>query len=60
MKMPAFVARLVFGQMGEELVLSSTRVVPTVLMKKNYQFLAPGLEESLRYCLQELQAAKSK
>lgn len=57
MKMPAFVARTVFGQMGEELVLSSTRVVPSVLMKKNYQFIAPGLEESLRYCLQEQQTS---
>ena len=59
MKMPAFVARLVFGQMGEELVLSSTRVVPSLLMEKNYPFVAPGLEESLRYCLKEKQAADS-
>ena len=34
MKMPAFVARTVFGQMGSELVLSSTRVVPKRWWKK--------------------------
>ena len=59
MKMPAFVARLVFGQMGEELVLSSTRVVPSVLQNNNYQFIAPGLEGSLRYCLEEKQTSES-
>jgi len=54
MKMPAFVARTVFGQMGKELVLSSTRVVPRLLTERGYSFAAPDLEESLRYCLQEI------
>jgi len=52
MRMPAFVARTVFGQMGSELVLSSTRVKPKVLTDKGYTFVAETLEESLRYCLQ--------
>ena len=56
MKMPAFVARTVFGQMGSELVLSSARVAPKRLLEKGYQFKAPDLEESLRYCLQQRQA----
>ena len=51
MKMPAFVAKLVFGQMGEELVLSSTRVIPEVLKEKNYPFISQDLEGSLRSCL---------
>ena len=53
MKMPAFAARAVFGQMGNELVLSSTRVVPKLLTECGYSFTAPDLEDSLRYCLQE-------
>jgi hypothetical protein len=52
MRMPAFVARTVFGQMGSELVLSSTRVKPKVLTDKGYTFVAETLEESLLYCLQ--------
>ena len=56
MKMPAFVARTVFGQMGSELVLSSTRVAPKRLLEKGYRFKAAELEESLRYCLQKRQA----
>ena len=51
MKMPAFVARTVFGQMGTELVLSSTRVMPRRLLVKGYQFKSPELETSLRHCL---------
>ncbi len=52
MKMPAFVARTVFGQMGTELVLSSTRVIPKLLTEKGYSFVAANLEESITYCLQ--------
>ena len=54
MRMPAFVARLVFGQMGEELVLSSTRVIPGVLKANKYDFVAPDLEHSLKNCLETL------
>lgn len=52
MRMPAFVARTVLGQMGSELVLSSTRVMPKVLTDKGYSFVAENLEESIQYCLQ--------
>jgi len=51
MKMPAFAARTVFGQMGSELVLSSTRVMPKCLTQHGYSFVATVLEESLLYCL---------
>jgi len=51
MKMPAFVARAVFGQMGEELVLSSTRVTPALLFNKGYQFISTELEKSLSHCI---------
>jgi uncharacterized protein (TIGR01777 family) len=52
MNMPAFVARTVFGQMGEELVLSSSRVVPQVLTEHGYRFVTPSLEETLRSCIE--------
>ena len=53
MKMPAFAAKAVFGQMGSELVLSSTRVIPKLLLDKGYNFVSPNLEESLSYCLDQ-------
>lgn len=51
MKMPAFVAKTVFGQMGEELVLSSTRVLPSVLMRNGYTHRYANLEQALAACL---------
>lgn len=51
MKMPAFVARTVFGQMADELILSSIRVKPQVLEKAGYRFQQPELEQALRSCL---------
>lgn len=48
--MPAFAARLVFGQMGDELLLASQRVEPSKLKGSNYQFRF--LE--LKRCLESL------
>ena len=47
MKMPAFVARTVFGQMADELILSSTRVLPSVLMRNGYVHRQANLEAAL-------------
>lgn len=49
--MPAFVARLAFGEMGEALLLSSTRVIPQRLLDDGYQFRYPELEPALRHLL---------
>ena len=49
--MPAFAARLAFGEMANELLLASTRVVPQALLGTGYQFLFPMLEPSLRYLI---------
>jgi len=49
--MPAFAVRLVFGEMGEELLLASTRMEPTRLLSAGYQFRFPLLEGSLRHLL---------
>lgn len=51
MKMPAFVARAVFGQMGTELVLSSTRVKPSVLLSKGFRYKHRDIDSALRHCL---------
>lgn len=49
--MPAFAARLVLGQMADELLLASFRVVPTRLQETNYEFRHPTLESALRFQL---------
>ena len=46
--MPAAAARLIFGQMADELLLASTRVKPAGLLAANYPFRHPNLEEALR------------
>ncbi len=51
LNMPAFVARTVFGQMGEELVLSSCRVLPSVLMRNGYVHRFANLENALAACI---------
>jgi len=47
--LPAFAARLAFGEMADELLLASTRVVPEKLTQHGYQFLYPHLEQALKY-----------
>ena len=47
-RMPAFAARILFGQMADELLLRGVRVEPKVLTEAGYQFRHPLLEEALR------------
>ena len=49
--MPAFAARLAFGQMADELLLCSQRVEPAKLLASGYQFRFPDLEGALRHLL---------
>lgn len=49
--MPTFAVRLVFGEMGDELLLASTRVQPTRLLASGYEFRYPQLEGALRHML---------
>jgi uncharacterized protein (TIGR01777 family) len=49
---PAFVVRLLFGEMGEALLLGSERVAPKRLMSEGYQFQYAQLEGALRKILQ--------
>lgn len=49
--LPAFVVRLVFGQMGEEALLGSQRVEPVRLKASGYAFRFPDLQGALRHVL---------
>lgn len=48
---PPFVLRLAFGEMAEELLLSSARVVPGRLEGAGFKWLYPEMEGALRSCL---------
>lgn len=48
---PEKVIRLLFGRMGEEILLSSTRVTPGYLERTGYRFRHPNLEGTLRHLL---------
>ncbi len=49
--MPAFAARLAFGEMANDLLLGSTRVVPEKLKAAGYAFKFPELEGAFRATL---------
>lgn len=49
--MPAFAARLAFGEMADELLLSSQRAQPARLQQGGYSFRFPDLDGALRHML---------
>jgi uncharacterized protein len=49
--MPAFAARLAFGQMVDELLLASQRVEPSKLVVSGYKFQRPDLQPALEAIL---------
>jgi len=51
LRLPAFAARLAFGEMADALLLASARVMPARLQSSGYQFRFPELEPALRYLL---------
>lgn len=51
--MPAFVIKLLMGQMGEELLLSGKKVVPKKTLSLGYHFSYPNLEQALTEILTE-------
>lgn len=48
---PAFAARVVLGEMADELVLTSTRAVPEKLVASGHTFCHPELKGALEYLL---------
>jgi uncharacterized protein (TIGR01777 family) len=51
--LPAAVARIMFGEMADALLLSSTRVYPSRLETAGYQFIDDDLEKTLKSLLGE-------
>jgi NAD dependent epimerase/dehydratase family enzyme len=49
--MPAFAARLALGEMADDLLLGSNRVIPERLQHTGYQFRCPTLDGALRHLL---------
>jgi uncharacterized protein (TIGR01777 family) len=49
---PAFAVKLIFGEMGDELLLSSTKAVPSKLEASDYTFLYPDLASALKHLLE--------
>lgn len=49
--MPAFAVKLLFGEMGEALLLSGAKVEPKKLLGSGYPFLYPKLEQALKNLL---------
>jgi NAD dependent epimerase/dehydratase family enzyme len=50
--MPAFAARLAFGEMADGLLLASTRVVAKRLLDSGFRFRFPDLESALVHAVQ--------
>ncbi len=49
--LPAFAARLLMGEMADELLLASARVEPARLLDSGFKFQFPELEPALRHIL---------
>ena len=46
--MPSFMVRLLFGEMGEELLLQGQEVIPAKLLQSKFEFKYPNLTEALQ------------
>ncbi len=57
--MPAFLVRLVMGEMGEEFLLSSRRIQPTKLLAAGYAFRFPELEQALQHEMEGMNKERS-
>ena len=49
--LPAFAARIMFGELADEALLASARVEPTKLLSSGYKFRHPDLETALQSML---------
>jgi uncharacterized protein len=47
--MPAFMVRLIMGEMGEEFILASRRIQPAKLLAAGYRFQFPELDQALKH-----------
>ncbi len=53
MPMPAFAVRALFGELADEILLSSMRVKPTILEISGYNYQYPQLQDALEHLLVE-------
>jgi len=51
MPLPGFIIRIMFGEMGQKLVLEGQHVKPTKLQESGFEFTYTDLESCLRNCL---------
>ncbi|MBA2367916.1 MAG: TIGR01777 family protein [Candidatus Protochlamydia sp.] len=51
LNVPAPILKLIFGQMAEELLLGSQKVIPAALVKKSFCFKYPQLDIALKHLL---------
>ena len=49
--LPAFMVKIMFGKMGEDLLLGGANVTPKKLEEQGYSFAYPDLERALRHLL---------
>jgi uncharacterized protein len=49
--LPAFAARIAFGEIADALLLSSTKAIPAKLQNAGFEFKYPSLEAALKHCL---------
>ncbi len=49
--LPSFAAKLIFGEMADALLLSSTKAKPVVLLESGFKFSYPNLSEALKHLL---------
>jgi uncharacterized protein (TIGR01777 family) len=54
--LPAFLVRLMMGEMGEEFILASRRIQPAKLLTAGYTFRFPQLDQAIRREMEQLQA----
>ena len=50
--LPAFAVHMVFGEMGDALLLDSTRVIPKRLLDNGYEFRFPDLRPALEHAVE--------
>ncbi len=52
LRIPTFMVQLLFGQMADEMLLSSSRVTPRILLESGYNFKDQSLDAVLNYCIE--------
>lgn len=51
--MPAFMVKLLFGQMGQDVMLNGQKVVPTLTLQSGYHFLYPNIDQAFAAIFRE-------